>query len=219
MAAVVFYFDCATAESHLAAARLAETALRTGAAIDWRPVLPGDLEPLPVVTEAERRYIAKDLADWARFCGVPLNPGGAPASVAEVAAHYLATLAGRAERGRAAAAWFAAVHGDGPADPLALAASAGQLPEAVAAASVSPVARATLAANAASLRDVGGWRLPAFVVGDELFVGHERVSLVELALTQASERRLVPPGAHSQGVAEPAPALWTAADPSGKVRP
>jgi 2-hydroxychromene-2-carboxylate isomerase len=203
VATVSFYFDCSTAASYLASVRLAETALRTGGTIDWRPVLPGDLPPAAPVGEAEARYARKDLADWATFCGVKLSADPAPAGPAEVAACFIASLAGDARQRAAVEAWFGSVHyGRGP-DLDALAAAAGREPRVVAAAGADPEARARLAANARELQALGGWRTPSFVVSGGLFVGHERMSLVELALTQASERRIVPPGAHSQVVAGP----------------
>jgi 2-hydroxychromene-2-carboxylate isomerase len=203
VATVSFYFDCSTAASYLASVRLAETALRTAATIDWRPVLPGDLPPAAPAGEAEARYARKDLADWATFCGVKLVPDAAPAGPAEAAACFIASLAGDPRQRAAVEAWFGSIHYGGGPDPDAMAAAAGREPAAVAAAGADPQARARLAANGRELQALGGWRTPAFVVAGSLFVGHERLSLVELALTQASERRIVPPGAHSQVVAGP----------------
>jgi 2-hydroxychromene-2-carboxylate isomerase len=198
MPVVRFFFDCGSAASYLAWVRLAETALRTGATVDWCPVLPEDLPDCPPPGVAEARYLAKDLADWARFCGVPLQAEGAPPAAATAAALVLASLQDRSRVRGALDAWFAGVHGGAGPDLAALAAAAG--PGAMAA---DADARATLAANAQQLATLGGWRAPAFAVGTTLFVGHERLSLVELALTQASDRRIVPPGAHSQTVVAP----------------
>jgi 2-hydroxychromene-2-carboxylate isomerase len=201
MATVSFYFDCSTAASYLASVRLAETVLRTGATIDWRPVLPGDLPPAAPVSEAEARYARKDLADWSTFCGVKLVPDATPAGPAEAAACFIASLAGDPRQRAAIEAWFGSIHCGGGPDLDAMAAAAGREPRAVAAACADPEARARLTANARAFEALGGFRTPAFVVSGGLFVGHERMSLVELALTQASERRIVPPGAHSQVVA------------------
>lgn len=203
MATVSFYFDCSSAASYLASVRLAETALRTAATIDWRPVLPGDLPPPAPVGDAEARYTRKDLADWATFCGVNLMPDAVPAAPAKAAACFIASLAGHPRQRAAVEAWFGSVHyGRGP-DPDAMAVAAGCEPRAVAAAGADAGVRAQLTANAQEFLALGGFRTPAFVVAGALFVGHERLSLVELALTQASERRIVPPGAHSQVVAVP----------------
>ncbi|MBL8224543.1 MAG: DsbA family protein [Chromatiales bacterium] len=203
MATVSFYFDCSTAASYVASVRLAEAALRTAATIDWRPVLPGDLPPAAPAGEAEARYARKDLGDWARFCGVRLAPDDAAPGPAEAAARFLASLAGDPRQRAAVEAWFGSLHYAGAPDLDAVAAAAGREARAIAAAGADPQARARLTANARELEALGGWRTPSFVVAGELFVGHERLSLVELALTQASERRIVPPGAHSQVVAGP----------------
>jgi 2-hydroxychromene-2-carboxylate isomerase len=201
---VSFFFDPGEAASRLAWARLEETALRTAARVEFCPVVAADLPPATEPCPAEARYLAKDLADWAQFCGVPLCSGGAPPPVAGRAALLLAVLQGDARLRPALDAWFASLHGSGAADLALVAAAAGLEPGALAAAEADPAARARLAANAQRLVALGGWRTPACAVGEALFVGHERLSLVEVALTQASERRLVLPGAHSQTVVDPA---------------
>jgi 2-hydroxychromene-2-carboxylate isomerase len=201
---VSFFFDPGSAASRLAWARLEETALRTAARVEFCPVLGADLPPAPQPGAAESRYLTKDLADWAQFCGVPLRAEGAPAPVAGQAALLFAALHGDARLRPALDAWFASLHGSGAADLALVAAAAGLEPGAVAAAGADPAARARLAANAQRLVALGGWRAPACAVGEALFVGHERLSLVEIALTQAGGRRVVPPGAHSQTVVDPA---------------
>lgn len=203
MPVVHFYFDCGSAASYLACVRLAEAALRTAATVEWCPVLPEDLPDAPPPGAAEARYLAKDLADWARFCGVPLQPDDVTPAEATAAALFLSAQHGNPRLRGAIEAWFASVHGGSGPDLAAVAAASGQDDAAVAAATTDPHARARLAANAQQLVALGGFRTPAFAVGAELFVGHERLSLVELALTQASDRRIVPPGAHSQTVVAP----------------
>jgi 2-hydroxychromene-2-carboxylate isomerase len=201
MAVVAFFFDCADPAAALAAVRLGETALRTGSSIDWQPVLAGDLPPRPPAAAAERAYAAKDLADWARFTGLRLAGRPPPPDAAATVACFLATLADPRARGRAAELWLQSAHVAGAADLAAVAAAAGATPGDVAAAAASAEARERVAASARRLVALGGFRTPAFAVGTDLYLGNARIALVELALTQASDYRIIPPGAHSQRAA------------------
>lgn len=201
MAVVAFYFDCADPAAALAAVRLGEAALRTGSSIDWQPVLAEDLPSRPPAPAAERAYAAKDLADWARFTGVRLAGGPPPPEVAAAATCFLASVPDSRARGRAAELWLHSAHVAGAPDLAAVAAAAGATPADVAAAATSPGARERVAASARRLVALGGFGTPAFAVGTDLYLGNERIALVELALTQASDYRIIPPGAHSQRAA------------------
>jgi 2-hydroxychromene-2-carboxylate isomerase len=201
MAVVAFYFDCADPAAVLAAVRLGEAALRTGSSIDWQPVLGSDLPAAPAAAAAELAYAAKDLADWARFTGLRLAARRPAADLATAVAGFLATLPDPRVRGRAAEAWLRSAHVAGEPDLVAVAAAAGTTPADVVAAGAAAGARQRVAANADRLVALGGFRTPAFAVGTDLYLGNERIALVELALTQASDYRLVPPGAHSQRAA------------------
>ena len=95
MPEIEFYFDYSCPWTYLAFTRLKETATRTGSTIVWRPVLLdfvfGKINPILQRDRREpnprrARYQAKDLADWARYCGLTIRlPKNGPAR-AELAA-------------------------------------------------------------------------------------------------------------------------------------
>ena len=119
---VEFFYDPACPWTYLAFVRLREAALRTGAAISYRPVPAGWIEEriggslVRLAAHAHPRvadYVAKDLGDWARFCGVEIGTFGQP----QVATEWVQRGAVVAiERGRIAVyadAVFRAVFSDG----------------------------------------------------------------------------------------------------------
>lgn len=82
MSRLEFFFDCSSPWTYLAFSRVEEVASRAGAAIEWRPILVGGVfnkvnqdvydaraNPHPV----KARYYAKDLQDWARYCGIEIG--------------------------------------------------------------------------------------------------------------------------------------------------
>ncbi|MEZ5564878.1 MAG: 2-hydroxychromene-2-carboxylate isomerase [Gammaproteobacteria bacterium] len=81
-ATVEFFLDCSCPWSYLALGRVREAAIRTSAQVIYRPVLVGDVleranpgfpaSRIDPVT-ARARYQAKDLGDWARYCGLTLR--------------------------------------------------------------------------------------------------------------------------------------------------
>jgi 2-hydroxychromene-2-carboxylate isomerase len=82
LATLEFFFDCSSPWTYLAFSRIEALAERTGAEIDWRPILVGGVfnavnesvyearaNPHPV----KGRYYVKDLQDWARYCGIEIG--------------------------------------------------------------------------------------------------------------------------------------------------
>lgn len=81
MATLEFFFDCSSPWTYLAFSRIEALCERTGADIQWRPILVGGVfnavnqdiyearaNPNPVKAE----YADKDLQDWAALCGVSI---------------------------------------------------------------------------------------------------------------------------------------------------
>ncbi|MBL8202275.1 MAG: 2-hydroxychromene-2-carboxylate isomerase [Chromatiales bacterium] len=218
--AVEFYFDASCPWSYLALERVREAAIRTGARVIYRPVLVDDVlhaaNPAfpadrtdPVAVRA--RYQAKDLADWARYCGLTLRrpkPWPIRPEWAQRGAVAAAELGGPGGAGIAAylAAVFAALFADNRdisdlAVVEALAATAGLDGVRFAALVRDEATRLQVEANGAELVARGGFGTPTFLVasgqeGGDLYFGNDRLPLVEAALARLGGMRLVLPGAH-----------------------
>ncbi len=208
---VEFYFDTSCPWSYLALDRVREAAIRTGYRVIYRPVLVGDVlqtanpgfppdctDPVP----ARARYQAKDLADWARYCGLALRRPSPWPFRAEWAQRGAVTAAGLAPSPVAyLTAVFKALFVDNQAIselPVieALAAGVGLDPAQFAARVRDPATLAEVAANGAALLAHGGFGTPSLLVGDDLYFGNDRLPLVEAALARQADMRLVLPGAH-----------------------
>lgn len=210
---VEFFFDQSCPWTYLAFTRIQETATRVGARVAWKPILvdevhraanrkfPGSrVDPNP----AKAQYQAKDLQDWARFCGIrirqpehwPVTPGYAQcgAVVADRAGKLVAFVA----------ATFAAYF-DGSQDIRdlavleAIAERVGLDREQFVADLQTPETRAVVEANGQELVRRGGFGSPTMFVGDDMYFGNDRMPLVEVALARASDRRFVMPFDHRSG--------------------
>ena len=207
-----FFYAGACPWSYLAFARLEEVAMRTGSAIEYRPLLEparaawqppllaASTEPVPAALAA---YIAKDLRDWARFCGVQIRlPGSGPATgewvqrVAVVAiragciAPYV-RAAFRAHFGEQRDLGSCAVVRD-------IGVACGLDARDVEAAFESQAAAETLARHATALTERGGFASPTVFFGADMYVGHDRMPLLESALMRANDRVFIAPGDHGR---------------------
>lgn len=218
--AVEFFFDTSCPWSYLALERVREAAIRTGARVIYRPVLVDDVlraanpafpadrtDPVP----ARARYQSKDLADWARYCGLTLRrprPWPIRPEWAQRGAVAAAELTGGSPAGPAAylAAVFAALFADNRdisdiAVVEALAVSAGLDATRFAALLREDGTGLQVQENGAELVARGGFGTPTFLVasgtaGADLYFGNDRVPLVEAALARLGGMRLILPGAH-----------------------
>ena len=198
--------------TYLAFVRLAETALRTAATIVYRPILaqclgPPDERAFPYAwlgpDPAVRAYAAKDLKDWARFCSVtielprpwPVYPelaqrGAVLAAEAGLARPYIDAMfrahfaAGRNIAERAVV--------------LEVAAGCGLSGAAFEAGLASEATLVALRHNTEELRGRQGFGSPTLLFDCDLYFGHDRVSLLEVALMRAAERPFVAPGEHGR---------------------
>ena len=208
--AVEFFFDTSCPWSYLALERVGEAALRTGSRVIYRPVLVDDVlrvanpaflagrvDPIPV----RARYQAKDLADWARYCGLMIRRPEPWPLRAEWAQRGAVVAAGTGQSVAYLSAVFAALFMDNRgiserAVVEAIAAKAGLDPVRFA---TGIDARATLAeveSNGVELLARGGFGTPTLLVGEDLYFGNDRLPLVEAALARQGGMRLVLPGAH-----------------------
>jgi 2-hydroxychromene-2-carboxylate isomerase len=205
-----FFFDYSCPWTYMASARLSEATMRTGTTIVWRPILLNILfEALesPLLNDRHdpnpRRaaYHEKDLADWARYCGLTVRlPEGGP-----VCTDFAARGAVVANRQSAARAYseaiFRAVFEAGEdiasLDTVArIAGSVGLDPEEFGARVQAPETIAEVRANTENLVARGGFGSPTIFVGDDMYFGNDRMPLVEFALAQTSGRTFVMPGQH-----------------------
>lgn len=186
--------------------------MRTGSRIAWRPILvdwvhsaanrsfPGNrTDPNP----RKAAYQAKDLQDWARFAGVEIRQPAAWPITPEYAQRAAIVADARGALVPFATALFRAYFCESRniAEPPVVRAIAGELGLWDAAFSRGIEAADTLARlrrNCEELVERGGFGSPTMFIGTDMYFGNDRLPLVELALTMASDQRLIVPGAHSQ---------------------
>jgi 2-hydroxychromene-2-carboxylate isomerase len=205
---VDFFFSSSSPWSYLAFLRLTETAVRTGATISYRPVVAAELRGNAAANfrpadEAAARYAAKDLQDWARFCGAQIA-SPAPTEIDETQAQCAVLVANEMGRARQYCAdLFRARHAQRRniaerAELLELASGCSLPPADFAARLDAPDIGAQLQRNADELLRRGGFAAPAMFTNNEMFVGHDRMPLLEMALIRASERPFIAPGEHDR---------------------
>lgn len=190
---VEFFFDFMSPYSYLASTRVGAMAARVGATVRWRPFfLPGVLHDTgnqaPTAVPAKLPYMLKDLQDWAKFLGLP------PVVLPE-AFPFLTVLADRValvmdEQGRLedfAAPTFRRIWAEGhdvsdPKTVEAILIALGEAPGPILERAQSQEIKDRLRANTTEAVQRGAFGAPTFFVGDELFVGNDRLDFVERAL-------------------------------------
>ena len=192
-----FFFDCSSPWTYLAFSRIAGVVARTGAIIDWRPILVGGVFNAVNSEVYERRanpdarkarYYEKDLQDWARLCGIRI--GKPPVFPVRAVAAMRAVLAAD-EQGALvpfSRAVFEAYWGElkDISKPKILGDIADQLNlggASLLARSETAAIKERLRANTDELIARGGFGSPTmFVGGDDMYFGNDRLPLVEAAL-------------------------------------
>ena len=211
--AVEFFYCASCPWTYLAFLRVQETALRTHARIIWRPILvdwvhqaanrafPGSrTDPNP----RKAAYQAKDLQDWAHYCGVEIRQPH-PWPVTPESAQLGAIAAQRRGRllpyaGAVFRAYFAESRNIGDlAVVLSVAATVGLADATFERELRDHATLAELRRNCDDLVARGGFGSPTMFVGEDMYFGNDRMPLVELALSRARGRDFVAPGAHGQG--------------------
>ncbi|MEW5741598.1 MAG: 2-hydroxychromene-2-carboxylate isomerase [Myxococcota bacterium] len=190
---VEFFFDFMSPYSYLASTRIGAMAQRVGAKVRWRPFfLPGVMKATgnraPIDVPAKGMWMFKDLQDWAKYLGLP------PLVIPE-AFPFLTVLADRValvmdEKDRVEAfamPTFRRIWADGhdvsdPATVSAILSGLGEDPAPILARAQSQEIKDRLRANTDEAVARGAFGAPTFFVGDELFVGNDRLDFVERAL-------------------------------------
>lgn len=212
MVDVEFYFYLGCPWTYLAFTRLRESAWRTGARVVWKPVLvdrvrhaatPGGATGHVELSPARARYQAKDLQDWARFCGLVIGrPGPFPAAAGWAARGAVVAIAAGKADPYCELAFRACFEESADLDSLdsvvRIAATAGLEPADFRAACADSGSLAVVERYSDELAARGGFGSPTMFIGEDMYFGNDRMPLVELALSRAAERPLVVPGAHGQ---------------------
>jgi len=201
MPVLEFYFDCSSPWTYLAFTRVHEVAARTGATIDWKPILVGGVfnavnqgvyERRAKPEPRQRDYYNKDMQDWARLVGVKIAwpPKVFPVNaVKSMRGAYHALDEGRLVP--YAKAVFEAYWGDDRdiSDPAVLAecaAEAGLDVAAFGAALDDPKNKERLRAATDELIARGGFGSPTMFIDGDMYFGNDRLPLVEAALKKAA---------------------------------
>ena len=190
MATLEFFYDFVSPYSYLASTRVEELSRRTGASLRYRPFLLGGVfkatgNHAPLETAAKLRHMHVDLGRWSRRLGVPLEfPATHPFSTilalrAALAAEKQGKI-GPFTHAVFRAAWVEGRDVTSPEVLASIAAATGLDGAAVVAA--APEYKAALAAQTDEAVRRGTYGAPTFFVGDELFVGNDRLDFVEEAL-------------------------------------
>ena len=205
-----FFFDYSCPWVYLAFNRAREAAMRTGAQISWRPVLldrvfdavnPALLESRLDPQSRNARYQAKDLADWARYCGLKI-----------ARLHHWPDDVELALRGAIVAlendviepfskrvfeAYFGAQEDINQVRVLVgIAVSCGLNKNRFKQRIGEAGTLVQLQHNTNELVERGGFGCPTMFIGDDMYFGNDRMPLVEMALARASGLRFAMPGQH-----------------------
>ena len=197
-AGVEFFFDCSSPWTWLGFHNMQRLAAELRVGVDYRPVLlgaifnavnPGVYEFRESGSVAKKRYIEKDLQDWARETGLtihfpnkvfPLN------SVKVMRACVVMQEQGRLVHFAGAAFhayWTDQIDVGTPVGLTEVCRRVGTDAAALLTAIETPAAKAKLRANTDELIARGGFGTPTIFVGDtDMYFGNDRLGLVRAAL-------------------------------------
>ena len=205
---VKFYFDYSCPWTYLGFKRLIQTATRTAATIEWKPVKLEIIKellnkPSQDTPNYVANYRAKDLQDWASYCSLDIKEHknldhrvslkaskGAFAAIAEntifeySAQVFKAFFSDMADIADSEILVEIAKQLDMDIDNFRMTIEGEQNYEAI-------------LKNTNELINKGGYGSPTMVVEDQMFFGNDRMNLVEFAIGQASGKVLVLPGQHN----------------------
>ena len=195
MSTFEFYFDFTSTYSYLAASQVEAIAARAGASVRYRPVLLGAVFQAtgnrpPLAVPAKGRYMVKDIRDWTRLYRLPDFRLPPEFPLKSLKANRLALVA--IEEGRIAdfvARTYRAAfveHRDIGSEPVLaeLAQASGLDPAAALARIETQEIKDLLRKNTDEAVSRGAFGAPTFFVGEEMFVGNDRLSFVEAALRE-----------------------------------
>ncbi len=194
MKTLEFFFDYISPYSYLASTQVEAIADRAGAQLAWRPFVLGAVfkatgNPPPGINPYKASYMALDLLRWTRHYRLPDFTLPQPFPVRSITALRLGLVA--AEQGCLPAFTHALYHavfglGQDQASPEVLSSVLNQVGmnvEASFARAEEPQIKELLRKNTDEAVARGSFGAPTLFVGDEMFIGNDRLAFVEKALT------------------------------------
>jgi len=198
LAVLEFFFDCSSPWTYLAFTRIQPIAARTGATIEWRPILVGGIFNAVNRDVYERRanpdprkaaYSAKDLQDWARLTGLKIIMPPPVFPVRATLAMRCALAAQEEERvvefSRSCfqSYWSDSQDISQPDVLMDVCNAAGLRGERILYRAQASEIKDKLRANTDEVIARGGFGSPTiFVSGEDMYFGNDRMELVEAAL-------------------------------------
>jgi 2-hydroxychromene-2-carboxylate isomerase len=190
MATLHFWFDYSCPYAYLASTQVAALAGRTGAELVYEPMLLGGVfravgtsqRLFAELSPAKARHNALDMQRWADLFGVPLAmPAGHPMRTVEaLRVTLLSGIDPRVVDGLYRAYW---VEGRGPSEDATMRDVLGRAGyDADAIIGRQAEAKDDLHRRTDQAIALGIFGAPAFVVGDEMFWGQDRIEFVEKEL-------------------------------------
>lgn len=199
-AMIEFFFDCSSPWTYLAFHNIQPMAVELHASISWRPILVGGIfnrinpsvyasrdHPIP----AKQNYLVKDIHDWARLADLRIVMPPRIFPVNSVKAMRGCVWLEQPERMLPfARAVFEAYWGreEDIADDAVLTRICQQCgidPAAFHDGIQQPAIKEALKANAEELMRRGGFGSPTMFLGDDMYFGNDRLSLVRSAILAA----------------------------------
>lgn len=189
---IEFFWDAASPYTYLAATQIEALASRTGARLEWKPFLLGKVfeasgNRMPASVPAKGKYLFKDVQLWARYYDVPFTfPKVFPInSLLPQRTACAAIAAGRGED--YAKALMGAYWGKGrdisqPDEIEKVCAALDLDGAALLTQAAEPSAKGLLRANTEEAGQRGAFGAPTFFIGEQMFWGNDRLSLMEASL-------------------------------------
>jgi 2-hydroxychromene-2-carboxylate isomerase len=195
MATLEFFYDFVSPYSYLAFSRVEAEAARVGGTVRFRPFLLGGVfnatgNKAPIEVAAKGPYLAADCSRWARRLGVPLAwPAKFPVlTVLPLRAAFAAEKVGKLVPFSAAVyrAYWAEGRDISDAAVVADAATRAGL-DGAALVAEAPNFKDALKAQTQEAVDRGSFGAPTFFVGQEMFIGNDRLDFAIEALAAAGK--------------------------------
>ncbi len=190
MATLEFFYDFVSPYSYLASTRVEAEAARVGGTVRFRPFLLGGVfnatgNRAPIENPAKGRHLATDLGRWAKRLGVPFAwPAQFPLlTVLPLRAAFAAERAGKLvpyTHAMFRAYWAEGRDISSPGVVQEAAASAGL--DGAALVAEAPGFKEALKAQTQEAVDRGSFGAPTFFVGEEMFIGNDRLDFAIEAL-------------------------------------